>query len=522
MIPGPAPSVEEELQRLKAENAQLKAELDQLRATSGGGQPAQEQPPAAANGASAADGCSPANGHATPSWDGLQHGLSKDQIARYSRQIVLHSFGVQAQARLCRGSVLIIGAGGLGSPAALYLAAAGVGRLGLVDKDTVELSNIHRQVIHREATVGVHKALSAAETCRALNSSIRVETHLEALTPANAVELVRQYDVVLDASDNAPTRYLISDACCVAGRPLVSGAAIGTDGQLTVYCHGEDGPCYRCLFPEAPAAGNCARCVDAGVLGVVPGVIGTMQALEAIKLLSGVGEPMSRRLLVVDCAAGRFLSVKLRAKSPGCVACGPSPAITAASLPTYDYAAFTGQAAANDAAPQPLQLIPAEERILPLELQKRLASQPGAVLLDVRPAEQYNICHLPVHTPYKSFDRHLETIKERLAATITSPPPTAAGAAAAADTLAAAEQQQQLPGQQQAGQEGQQQEVQGGEEDGGLSAAQPPPLYVVCRRGNDSQRSVARLRQLGISHAVDVVGGMEGWAREVDPGFPTY
>ncbi|KAL4451956.1 hypothetical protein ABPG75_007618 [Micractinium tetrahymenae] len=505
----PPGALEQELERLRAQNAQLQAELDAVRGVQAGAAPpvaaaaaAQEEPPAgAANGAAC---CRPVA--AARDWDGLQHGLDKDQIARYSRQIILHSFGVQAQARLCRGSVLIVGAGGLGSPAALYLAAAGVGRVGIVDRDTVELSNIHRQVIHKEATVGMHKALSAAEACRALNSSIQVETHLEALTPANAVQLVRQYDVVVDASDNAPTRYLISDACCAAGRSLVSGAAIGTDGQLTVYCHGEDGPCYRCLFPEAPAAGNCARCVDAGVLGVVPGVIGTLQALEAVKLLSGVGDPLSRRLLVVDCAAGRFHSVKLRARSPNCVACGAAPSITTASLPSYDYAAFTGQAAANDAAPQPLQLIPREERITPAELQRRLASQPTAVLLDVRPAEQFNICHLPgaVHTPFKHFDRYVEAIQERLAA-------AAAGAAAAGQAAAppAAEQQQQQD----------QQDQQNGSADG----LQPqPPLYVVCRRGNDSQRAVARLRQLGISHAVDVVGGVEAWAREVDPSFPLY
>ncbi|KAI3437915.1 hypothetical protein D9Q98_000360 [Chlorella vulgaris] len=464
-------SAEDELSRLRAQNSQLQRELDRLT----GSGPLQQSAPDAANGAAAA---------ATPSWDGLQHGLNKEQIARYSRQIVLHSFGVQAQAKLCGGSVLIVGAGGLGSPAALYLAAAGVGRLGIVDKDSVELSNIHRQIIHREADVGVHKAVSAAQSCRALNSSIQVEVHCESFTPANAVHLVRQYDVVVDASDNAPTRYLISDACCAVGRPLVSGAAIGTDGQLTVYCHGADGPCYRCLFPEAPAAGNCARCVDAGVLGVVPGVIGTLQALEAVKLLSGIGDPMSRRLLVVDCAAGRFHSVKLRAKSASCVSCGTSPAITAASLPSYDYAAFTGQAAANDAAPKPLQLIAREDRITPAELQQRIASQPDCVVLDVRPAEQFNICHLPgaLHAPFKHFDRHLDEVKGRLA--------SAAAAAGPATS--------------------------------GSSQDDPPPLYVVCRRGNDSQRAVARLRELGIVHGVDVVGGMEGWAAEVDPSFPTY
>lgn len=266
--------------------------------------------------------------------------------------------------------MLIIGAGGLGSPSALYLAAAGVGRIGIVDRDAVELSNIHRQVIHTEASVGVHKADSAAAALRALNSCVQVETHKEGFTPANALDIVRQYDVVLDASDNAPTRYLASDACAVARRPLVSGAAIGTDGQLTVYCAAEDGPCYRCLFPTAPAPQSCARCVDAGVLGVVPGIIGTMQALEAVKLLAGIGDPMSRRLLVVDSLAARFHVVKLRARLPSCAACGDQPEITAQTLPTYDYAAFTGQYP-SDAAPPPLRLIEPEQRIEPEELKMR-------------------------------------------------------------------------------------------------------------------------------------------------------
>lgn len=272
--------------------------------------------------------------------------------------------------------MLIVGAGGLGSPAALYLAAAGVGRLGVVDRDAVELSNIHRQVIHPEAAVGVHKADSAAAALRALNSSIAVEPHRGGLTPANAVALVRRYDVVVDASDNAPTRYLLSDACAAARRPLVSGAAIGGDGQLTVYCHGEDGPCYRCLFPAAPPPAGCARCVDAGVLGPVPGVVGTLQAVEAVKLLAGVGEPLSRRLLVWDALAGRFHVVKLRPRAAGCAACGEAPTITAQSLPDYDYHAFTGQEP-TDAAPPPLALLEPGGRLRAAELHKRCAGGGG-------------------------------------------------------------------------------------------------------------------------------------------------
>ncbi|KAL4537867.1 hypothetical protein Ndes2437B_g08962 [Nannochloris sp. 'desiccata'] len=268
--------ISEELDHLRAENSRLKAYINSVNATSNGS-------------LSNSEPSEPSNYETTHHhmWDGIGHGLNREQVGRYSRQIILPHFGISAQAKLCNGSVLVIGAGGLGSPAAIYLAAAGVGRIGIVDKDTVELSNIHRQVIHTEASVGTHKADSAATFIKSLNSSVKIEIFKNGFTPENAVDLVSNFDVILDASDNAPTRYLISDACCVAHKPLVSGAAIGTDGQLTVYCHGEDGPCYRCLFPTAPLPQSCSRCVDAGVLGVVPGIIGTMQALEAIKILSG-------------------------------------------------------------------------------------------------------------------------------------------------------------------------------------------------------------------------------------------
>lgn len=271
---------------------------------------------------------------------------------------------------MCHGSVLVVGAGGLGSPALLYLAAAGVGRLGVVDKDTVELSNIHRQVIHKESSVNIAKTTSAATAIHALNSSVVVEEHQDGFTPQNALELVEQYDVIIDASDNAPTRYLINDACCIAKKPLVSGAAIGTDGQLTVYCYGKDCPCYRCLFPIPPTSENCSRCVDAGVLGPVPGIIGTMQALEAIKILSGVGEVFARKLLIMDALFCRFHVVKLRSKNVNCESCGTNPYITRDNLSTFDYFEFTGQPP-TDAPPVPLRLVHDKQRITVHELKDR-------------------------------------------------------------------------------------------------------------------------------------------------------
>jgi adenylyltransferase/sulfurtransferase len=477
--------ISEELDHLRAENSRLKAYINSLTTTSNG-HGFKSEPSIPSHSETTDHHCM---------WDGIGHGLDREQIGRYSRQIILPHFGISAQAKLCNGSVLIIGAGGLGSPAAIYLAAAGVGRIGIVDKDTVELSNIHRQVIHTEASVGTHKADSAATFIQSLNSSVKIEIFKNGFTPENAVDLVSDFDVILDASDNAPTRYLISDACCVAHKPLVSGAAIGTDGQLTVYCHGDDGPCYRCVFPTAPLPRSCSRCVDAGVLGVVPGIIGTMQALEAIKILSGVGQPMSRKLLIMDSLSSRFHVVTLRAKSTACISCGENAEITAENLKEYDYAAFTGQTS-NDAAPAPLQLIKQEERITPSQLQAKLAgsdineeqtsssptSNAGVVVLDVRPPEQFAICHLPgaVNIPWKVFDKHLDAIKERVSSS------TKIGKEATATAAAVQE------------------------------------LYVVCRRGNDSQRAVARLRDLGLDHAVDMVGGMEAWGKEVDPTFPIY
>ncbi|MEW5298691.1 MAG: hypothetical protein WDW36_001783 [Sanguina aurantia] len=336
-------------------------------------------------------------------------GLSKDQVERYSRHLLLGSFGPARQASLCTSSVLIVGCGGLGSSAALYLTAAGVGHIGLADHDIVEASNLHRQIMHTQARVGTHKALSAEEACNSLNPSVRISTHTAGLNTQNALQLVGAYDLVIDASDNAATRYLISDACVISHRPLVSAAAVGTDGQLTVYCHGENGPCYRCLFPVSPAPENCSRCSDAGVLGVVPGIMGCLQALEAIKVLTTLGDVLSQRLMTFDALAGRFSTVKLRGKREGCAACGACPSVTKDTLPGYSYEAFTGQAA-ND-GPTALDIIPMEERFPAAEVHRimQCAERGGhsIVMLDVRPTDQFSIMHLKgsLNLPMEAFDR---------------------------------------------------------------------------------------------------------------------
>lgn len=381
-----------------------------------------------------------------------------------------------------------------------------------------------RQVIHTEERLGLHKALSAAAAVHALNSSVTVETHLEGLHPSNAIDIISCYDVVLDASDNPPTRYLISDACVACDIPLVSAAAVGTDGQLTVYHHGPDGPCYRCLFPECPAPANCARCADAGVLGPVPGVMGVLQALEAVKLLSGCGDVLSGRLMLFDALAGRFTTIKLRGRAAGCLACGEQPQITRDSLSSYDYAVFTGGQRANDGPPVPLEVLPAEQRITPQQLQQLLARPAPAeadaakaqqqqlaeqqqlsqspVLIDVRPAEQFAVMALPgaINMPYLQFDKHWP----------------AALQLCGLQQQDNHQQQQALSQQQQQGQAG----TAAADTDAAAAAHGGRRVVVMCRRGNHSQLAVQRLRQAGAGQVVDVVGGYEAWAQQVDNSLP--
>jgi len=399
-------------------------------------------------------------------WDTVSHGLDKYEVERYSRQIILPSFGVRGQSKVSNGSVLVIGAGGLGSPALLYLAAAGVGRIGIVDRDSVELSNIHRQVIHTEQTVGVHKTKSAKRAIMELNSSIHVEEYTDGFTPENALKIVDGYDIVLDASDNAPTRYLISDACCIAKKPLVSGAAIGTDGQLTVYCHGDDGPCYRCLYPTPPPATSCARCSDAGVLGPAPGIIGTMQSMEVLKILAGIGEVFSKKMLVMDALYARYMVVKLRPRSDACASCGKTPEITRETLSSFDYCSFTGQSSPSDAPAPGLRLVENKHRITVQDLVQRMTSD--HLLVDVRPRHHFDICSIPgsINAPMTSFDA--SSVKEIY--------------------------------------------------DNGSYQ----DISVICRRGNQSQRALLELHNVGLNKAVDVIGGMQAWSADIDDDCPIY
>jgi molybdopterin/thiamine biosynthesis adenylyltransferase len=259
--------------------------------------------------------------------------LDAEQLDRYSRQVIMDEVGPDGQAAICDGSVLVVGAGGLGSPVLQYLAAAGVGRLGLADADVVERSNLQRQVVHGDADVGRPKVDSAAEFVADLNPDVTVDRHETQVDSANVDALVADHDVVVDASDNFPTRFLLNDACVFADTPLTHGAVYRFEGQATTFTGGQ--PCYRCLFPEAPPEGAVPDCATAGVLGAVPGTVGTVQATEALKLLVGTGETLAGRLLVYDAAGLSMDSVSIR-PDPDCPVCGADPSIASVTEASYE------------------------------------------------------------------------------------------------------------------------------------------------------------------------------------------
>src|SRR5579862_9570338 len=270
----------------------------------------------------------------TPRSDALPS-LSSSEVLRYSRHLILPEVGVEGQRRLKASRILLVGAGGLGSPAALYLAAAGVGTLGLVDFDVVDVTNLQRQVIHGTADVGRPKLDSAADRIRDINPHVAVERFDTRLTSANALEIIQPFDLVVDGTDNFATRYLVNDACVLTGRPNVYGSIFRFEGQASVFAT-PDGPCYRCLFREPPPPGLVPSCAEGGVLGVLPGLVGTIQATEAIKLIVGIGEPLIGRLLLVDALTAQFRTVRIR-KDPTCPACG-----THEIRELIDYDAFCG------------------------------------------------------------------------------------------------------------------------------------------------------------------------------------
>lgn len=316
--------------------------------------------------------------------------LTRDELRRYSRHLTLDEVGLDGQRRLKGGSVLVVGCGGLGSPAALYLAAAGVGRIGLVDFDAVDESNLQRQIAHGTAQIGRPKLDSMRARLADLNPHVTVETHDLRLSSDNALDVIRRYDVVLDGTDNFPARYLVNDACALLGKPLVYGSILRFEGQASVF-DAANGPCYRCLFPQPPEPGVVPSCAEAGVLGVLPGVIGSIQANEAIKLLLGAGDTLLGRLLLYDAWAMRFREVRL-AKDPACPLCGERATIRE----LVDYEEFCGtKRAAAAAAPS------GPGRLTPGDVIAMRARGERFTLLDVREGFELMIASVPdvVHIP---------------------------------------------------------------------------------------------------------------------------
>jgi sulfur-carrier protein adenylyltransferase/sulfurtransferase len=384
--------------------------------------------------------------------------LPQPEALRYSRQMILPEVGEDGQRRLKESRVLCVGAGGLGSPLSLYLAAAGVGKLGIVDFDRVDLTNIHRQILYASDDIGRPKIDAAIERLRALNPTIEVIGHGERLSSANVLELFEGYDVIADGTDNFPTRYLINDACALSGKPDVAASIFRFEAQISVF-DATRGPCYRCLFPEPPPPEVSPSCADAGVLGVLPGVAGTMQALEVIKLILGVGEALIGRLLLIDTLAARFREVRVR-KDPGCAVCGENPTI----LSPKDLDAVCGLPATAREPAVVAELDLSNSTAISVEqLQRLLAEGAPIELIDVREPQEYAIAHID---------------GSRLVPLAT------------------------LPGQ--------------------LGRFDRAKFQVVhCHTGVRSAHAVNLMRRAGL-RAINLAGGIEAWSTRIDPRVPRY
>jgi sulfur-carrier protein adenylyltransferase/sulfurtransferase len=311
--------------------------------------------------------------------------LNNDEILRYSRHLIMPEVGMEGQQKLKAARVLCIGAGGLGSPLALYLGAAGVGTLGIVDFDVVDYTNLQRQIIHSTADVGRKKLESAAEKLKAINPFLNIRTFETKLTSENALELFRDFDIIADGTDNFPTRYLVNDACVLTGKPNVYGSIFRFEGQASVFAT-EEGPCYRCLYPEPPPPGLVPSCAEGGVLGILPGLVGVIQATEVIKLILGQGDPLIGRLLLVDALGMKFRELKLR-KNPDCPACGTHRTIT--KLIDYNqFCGIRGEEKPVDAAIPEIQVE---------DLKRRLDAGEDIFVLDVREQHEYQICNIGGH-----------------------------------------------------------------------------------------------------------------------------
>ncbi len=403
--------------------------------------------------------------------------LSNEEVKRYSRHLILPEFGLEGQKKMKNASVLMIGAGGLGSPFAMYLAAAGIGKIGIVDFDVVDYSNLQRQILHRTDSVGKPKTESAKATINAINPFVEVVTYDTPLTSQNALEILKDYDVIVDGTDNFPTRYLVNDACVLLGKPNVYGSIFRFEGQVSVFWANSheatggrlpEGACYRCLYPEPPPPGLVPSCAEGGVLGVLPGVVGTMQAIETIKLITGIGEPMINRLLLFDALKMKFRELKLK-KNADCVVCSDHPSVTT----LIDYEAFCGMPAndhSHNAELQPKQehltVNSNPNEITVQELKARLDAGEKPFILDVRNPNEWEIVRLngTVLIPLPELPNRLAELK--------------------------------------------------GKED--------TEILVHCKMGGRSAQACEILRQNGFKNVKNVVGGINAWATQIDPSLPTY
>ncbi len=380
--------------------------------------------------------------------------LSHEEILRYSRHLLMPEVGLEGQKKLKAASVLVIGTGGLGSPVAMYLAAAGVGRIGLVDYDVVDFTNLQRQIIHGTSRLGDRKVLSARDRLLDINPDIQVDIYDEPFTSANAFRIAEPYDLIIDGTDNFPTRYLVNDVCVLTGKPNVYGSIFRFEGQVSVFW-AEEGPCYRCLFPEPPPPGLVPSCAEGGVFGVLPGTIGTLQATEAIKLILGIGRPLIGELLLYDALSMTFERVRLK-KNPRCRICSESPEITE----LIDYEAFCG-VPGHDRDETRL----AEEwEITPQELAERLQRGERVRLIDVREPHELQISRIE--------GAELIPLGEL---------------AARMHELDSAEE-----------------------------------MVLFCKTGGRSARALELLRGAGFRKVKHLRGGINAWAREVDPKLPVY
>jgi sulfur-carrier protein adenylyltransferase/sulfurtransferase len=404
--------------------------------------------------------------------------LSNEEIKRYSRHLIMPEVGIEGQRRLKAASILLVGTGGLGSPLALYLAAAGIGRIGLVDYDVVDDSNLQRQVIHGQSSVGTLKVDSAEARMKDINPYLVVEKYNEPLTSDNALEIMESYDVIIDGTDNFPTRYLVNDACVKLGKPNVYGSIFRFEGQLSVF-YAKEGPCYRCMFPTPPPPGLVPSCAEGGVLGILPGTIGTMQATEGLKLILGIGEPMIGRMLLYDALEMSFTKIKIR-KDPNCPVCG----IPAEDVQLIDYEQFCGMPA-HDHSDYKASVnghVNTDERpeIGVRELKARMDAEPDLVVLDVRDPHEWAISVLP--------------------GTLRIPKPQIE--AAKHDVLA---QRKRL------------------EDTVLVQIPADREVIVHCRSGKRSADVIGFLREVGYKNRlVNVAGGILAWADEIDPTMATY